>query len=178
MSPFITVAAASGFIQSEWVNSIRAVVAVIRLCCAVTPQITTTMLEQTEERGRQAVRQVALLPAQRLDRQRAPMVLITRVTESTLPLLAPKPPKRNTQCTREGSPPFQALWVPAVDLATSPAAPQDRAPITSIVKAMGRERRVSTRTRGEQVDTLTALPTQVRWQGGLEAARTTAMKVS
>lgn len=157
-------AAACGFLQCGRVNHEKAVVAVLSLCRAVTPQITTTMEEQTEEQGRRAARQVALLPAQYLDLQRALMVPITRVTEPSPPLLAPKSPKRNPLCTREGSPPSQAPWGPAVGLrgATSPAAPRDRAPITSMAKAMGRERRVSTRTRGGQADTRTALPTRVR----------------
>lgn len=117
-----------------------------------------------EERGHQAARQVALLPAQHQDQHRAPTVHTTRMTEPTLPLLPPKPPKRNPPCTREGSHPFQVPQEQTVDLqgATSPAAPRGRALITSTDRVTGRERRVSTRPRGEQVDIRTALPTRAR----------------
>ncbi len=117
-----------------------------------------------EEPGHQAAHQVALQPAQHRDQHRAPMVHTTRMTEPTLPLLPPKPPKRNPPCTREGNHPFQVPQGRTLDLqvVTSPAVPRGRAPITSMARAMGRERRISTRTRGLQVDTRTALPTRAR----------------
>lgn len=133
-----------------------------------------------EEPGHQAAHQVALPPAQHQDQHRAPMVHTTRMTAPTLPLQQPNPPKRNPQCTREESHPFQVPQGRTLDLwgVTSPAALQGRAHITSMARAMGRERRVSTRTRGGQVHTRTAPPTRAKWQGVLEVAKTTVMKVS
>lgn len=137
---------------------------ILRLCHAVISQITTTMVVQMEEPGHQAAHQVALQPAQHKDQLRAPMVRTTRMMEPTLLLLQPKSPKRNPPCTREGSHHFQVPQGPTLDLQgdTSPAAPWGKARITSMARAMGRERKVSTRTRGGQVDTHTALPTQAR----------------
>lgn len=153
---------------------------ILRLCHAVISQITTTMVVQMEEPGRQAAHQVALQPAQHQDQHRAPMAHTTRMKEHTLPRLLPKLPKRNPPCTKEGSHPFQVPqgWTLELQGGTSPAAPQDKGPITNMARVMARERRVSTRTRGARADTHTALLTQARWQGVQEVAKTTVMKVS
>ncbi len=137
---------------------------ILSLYHAVISQITTTTVVQTEEPGPQAAHQVALQPAQHQDQHRAPTAHTTRMMAATLPLLQPNPPKRNLPCTREGSHPFQALQEQTLDLqgGTSPAAPQGRDLITSMDRAMDRERRVSTRTREGQVDTRTAPPTRAR----------------
>lgn len=136
-----------------------------------------------EERGRRAASQEAPQPALLKDQLQAPTVHITRTTGAvaTLPRLRPSPPKRNSPCTRRGSRRSRVPSEETSDLpawGTSPAAPRARARIASTARAMGRARKVSTRTRGERVDTRTAPPTPARWRGAAGAAKTTAMKVS
>lgn len=142
-------------------------------CNALVSQITTITEVQTEDLGHQAAHRLALQLTQHWAQHRDPMVHTTRTMEPTLPLLPASFSKRNPLCTKEGKHLFQVPQGQIVGLqgATSLAAAQVRAPITSMARATGRERRVSTRTRGEQVDTRTALHTRAKWQEELEVIK-------
>lgn len=148
-------------------------------CNALVSQITTITEVQTEDLGHQATHRLALQLTQHRAQHRDPMVHTTRMMEPTLPLLPASPSKRNPLCTKEGKQLFQVPQGQIVGLqgATSLAAAQGKAPITSMARATGRERRVSTRTRGEQVDTRTALHTRAKWQEELEVIKITVTLV-